>query len=445
MLASSFIACDFFGNSGDNNGDNAGDNSGNNNTSGGESVDYATEVTLDESSGTKKLEVTVKLFIDGDTTHFYVPRDAEDYSEFTDGILKARYLGINTPESTGRIEEWGKAAAKFTREKLEGATKIIVESDTDKWNKDSNGRHLVWVWYLPAGETEYRNLNVEIMQEGLAIQSNSANNRYGTTVVAAFNQAKTNKLHVHSKEKDPDFYYGAAHELTIKELRANIEFYANKSVAFEGLIVEDSDGSIYLQQYDEETGLYYGITAYYGTAGLPGQALEFFKIGNVVRVVGKVQYWEAGGTYQISGLTYSVMKPTAPENVQLVSEGNEVVFPETSAEDFVSGKVNITYEDAETGEDKTKEYDYSDLVIHTTIAMKGLTVTSVYTTTTQSSYGEMTLTCTSGGKTVVVRTAVLKDANGNTVTEDAFLGKTIDVIGSVDTFSGKSQIRVFSI
>ena len=142
ILVASVAACDFGGNTGDGGGDNTGGNTGNSgnggssgNNQGGGSVDYATEVTLDESSGTKQLEVTVKLFIDGDTTHFYVPRDAEDYSEFVDGVLKARYLGINTPESTGRIEEWGKAAAKFTREKLESAEKIIVESDTNKTSR----------------------------------------------------------------------------------------------------------------------------------------------------------------------------------------------------------------------------------------------------------------------------------------------------------------------
>ena len=97
-------------------------------------VDYASQLTLDQSSGTLQIEATVRYFIDGDTTHFYV-----DPSICTDGILQARYLAINTPESTGKIEEWGKAAAAFTRSKLEGATSIILESDDGKWNIDSTG------------------------------------------------------------------------------------------------------------------------------------------------------------------------------------------------------------------------------------------------------------------------------------------------------------------
>ena len=74
-----------------------------------EAVDYASQVKLNMGSETAKQEVTVKTFIDGDTTHFNVPTDVSD-----NGVLKARYLAINTPESTGKIEEYGKKASAFT-------------------------------------------------------------------------------------------------------------------------------------------------------------------------------------------------------------------------------------------------------------------------------------------------------------------------------------------
>ena len=86
---------------------------------------------------------TVKTFVDGDTTHFNMPENS-----ISGNVLKARYLAINTPESTGQIEEWGKKASNFTKSKLSSATSIIIESDNDKWNLDSTGsRYLVWVWY----------------------------------------------------------------------------------------------------------------------------------------------------------------------------------------------------------------------------------------------------------------------------------------------------------
>ena len=67
--------------------------------------DYASAVKLDMSSTTAKQKVTVKAYIDGDTTHFNVPGSIVE-----SGVLKARYLAINTPESTGKIEEYGKKA-----------------------------------------------------------------------------------------------------------------------------------------------------------------------------------------------------------------------------------------------------------------------------------------------------------------------------------------------
>ena len=99
-----------------------------------EIVDYVANLKLDMTSSTLKQEVTVKTYVDGDTTHFHVPH-------FLVGsdVFKARYLAINTPESTGKIEEWGKKAAAFTKEKLSSATSIIIESDDDKWNVDSTG------------------------------------------------------------------------------------------------------------------------------------------------------------------------------------------------------------------------------------------------------------------------------------------------------------------
>jgi DNA/RNA endonuclease YhcR with UshA esterase domain len=56
----------------------------------------------------------------------------------------------------------------------------------------------------------------------------------------------------------------------------------------------------------------------------------------------------------------------------------------------------------------------------------------------------MTLKCQVNGVTIDVRTTVFYDENGNLITKDAYLGKTIDVKGVVDFFSGDYQIKVFS-
>ena len=398
-------------------------------------IDYAASVKLDMTSSSLKQEVTLKAHIDGDTTHFYVPT-----SVMEDGIIKARYLAINTPESTGKIEEWGKAASSFTKEKLASATSIVIESDDGKWNADSTGdRYLVWVWYKTADSAEYRNLNIEILQNGLAIASNSAQNRYGETCLAAIAQAQSEKLCVHSGQKDPEFFYGDAIELTLNELRANIEEYDGSKVAFNGIITQNYNNGVFVESYDAESDMYNGMYIYYGF-NMSGGGLEILTVGNEVRIVGTVSFYEGSGSYQVSGLSYRAMKPDDPNNIQKLSDGHSPAYVLTTPETFTKKDVKITVGDEE------KTFEYAKLAMNSSIKMEGLKVKSCYTTTdSESSNGALTLTCEANGVEISVRTTVLYDDNGNLITKDSFEGKTIDVKGIVDYFNGNYQIKVLSI
>jgi len=400
-------------------------------------VDHAASIKLDMSSSTAKVTATVKAFIDGDTTHFNVPSSAME-----NGVLKARYMAINTPESTGKIEEYGKKASAFTKEKLSAATSIILESETSVWDPDSTGsRYLVWVWYRTDENSDYRNLNIEILQNGLAIANSSANNQYGTTCTEALNQAKALKLNVYSGQKDPDFYYGEAIELTLKELRTNIESYNGMKVAFNGIISSNSGSQgVYVEDYDSETDLYYGIYIYYGH-NLTGAGLDVLAVGNEVRIVGTVQYYEGGGTWQVSDLNYRLMKPDDPNNIQKLSGGNTASYRLTDPNTFVNSTVTLQLKETEL------TAPYAKMALGTSVEMKNLQVVSAYTTTNEdsSSKGAMTLTCRApDGTTIDVRTAVLLDENGQLITQDRYAGRTIDVKGIVDYFSGNYQIKVFT-
>ena len=406
------------------------------NTEESEITDYASSVALDTASSTKKTEVTVKAYVDGDTTHFNVPDSVID-----GGVLKARYLAVNTPESTGKIEEWGKTASSFTKEKLKNAVSIMVESDDGNWNVDSTGgRYLVWVWYKTEEGGAYRNLNIELLQNGLAIASNSANNRYGDTCMAAIEQAKTSKLHIYSGQKDPNFPYGSASELTLKELRCNVTEYDGTKVAFEGVITKNNNNSIYVEEYDAETDMYYGMTVYYGYS-LNGTGLQILSVGNRVRIVGTVQYYETGDSYQVSGLEYSPMRPNDPNNIQKISEGHAPSYRTLDPETFANGNLIVTVGD------ENKEFKFAELALYTSVEMKGLKVKSVYTTNNEesSSNGAMTLTCAVNGVEISIRTIVLRDSEGKLITADMLEDKIIDVKGLVDRFDGTYQIKVFSI
>ena len=406
----------------------------------GATVDYVAQTKLVMDSNTKKQEVTVKSYIDGDTTHFIVPTDVSP-----DGVLKARYMGVNTPESTGKIEEWGKKASTFTKEKLLNAASIIIESDDDQWNVDSTGgRHLVWVWYKPADSEDYRLLNLELIQNGLSISCGTTADRYGDVTTKAFQQAKTQKLHVFSPENDPEFFYGDAYEIDLKGLRTNIELYENSKVAFEGVVTRNNNNSVYVENYDAETDMYYGMSVYYGFE--TGELLNILKVGNRVRVVGTVTYYETGGTWQVSGLSYREFKPEDPSNTIMLSEGHKPANQEILPGVFASGQIDIeALSSLDSDETELKTFDYASVLMSTSISMKDLKVIDVYTTNNGgNSDGAMTLTCTADGSTIDVRTIVLYDANGKLITADKYLGKTIDINGIVDYFSGAYQIKVFT-
>lgn len=395
-------------------------------------IDYVDQLKLDLTSGRKTYEVKWgdRSHIDGDTTHFDVPRDFDSA-----GIVKARYLAIDTPESTGQIEEWGKAASAFTKEKLSTAHSIIIESETDSWNFDANGRYLVWVWYKPSAEADYRCLNIELLQNGLGGGSSSSNSIYGEIAVAAIAQASKEKLYMFSGEKDPDFPYGEAKSITLKELRINAASYEGQKIAVEGIITYNSDWEAYIEAYDAETDMYYAMQVFYG---YDSKLIPVLAQGSQVRIVGVLTNFY--GTWQISSLKYNAMRPEDPANTSQISKGNPIAFKETTPAEFAGNKTILL-------NDEEKTFKYADLAVSTSISMKNLKVESVYTTTNPaaSDTGAMTLTCSFNGVTVAVRTAVLKDANGNLITAATFQGKTIDIQGIVDCYDGSYQIRVFSM
>ncbi len=396
-----------------------------------EKVDYTAQVKLDMNSSSKKEKVTLKTCIDGDTTHFYSTITA-------DGVVKARYLAIDTPESTGKVQAWGKAAASFNKDILTKAESIYIESNDDKWNVDStNERYLLFVWYRSSAEADYRMLNLELMQEGYAAAKNYASTKYGDAFQKAYNQAISLKLHYYGTEKDPGFDYGNYTPMTLRGIRESILYYAshteeneeiyncvNANVRFEGLITYDAGGNVYyVEDYDEETEMSYGMQVY---TGYNFTGVDLLKVGNLVSFAATITYSENFG-YQASGLNYFVMRPDNEKNIRLISTGNEVKPSVVSGTAFVNNGAKI---------------------IDTYVKMTSLTVQSIYTTKNESSssVGAMTLTCkSSDDKVITVRTSVLYEADGETmITASKYEGKTIDIVGVVDEFDGAYQVHVYS-
>ena len=395
-----------------------------------EPVDYVSQFKLDMTSSTLKQEVTVKQCIDGDTTHFYTDAIGDH------GFIKTRYLCIDTPESTGQVQKWGKTASLFNKERLNNAVSVIVESNDSNWNVDSTGdRYLVYVWYKLNDTDDYRCLNLEILQEGYSAAKTIGESIYKEVFQSAYSQAIALKLHYFGNEVDPNWDAGSFTPVDLKEIRTHLVIdenapeeeqytYVDKKVRFEGVITQNAGGNVYLvEDVDLDSGVHYAIPVYvgYGYKGMSDMV-----VGNRLSIAATITYSEGFG-YQASGLKYYIMTPEKEDATRLISSGNEVVPTViTGAELDANG----------------------EMLDSTYVQMNNLTVVSVYTTTneTSSDKGAMTLTCKdTNNNTVKVRTSRLHDENENLITESTFKNKKISVVGNIETYQSEYQLHLYTM
>lgn len=380
-------------------------------------VDYvaATELTADYEGKSffddGIAEVTLVSAIDGDTAHFYEVGKTS--------LIKIRFLGIDTPESTGKIEEWGKAASNFTATALSSATTIVIQAETSTPEVDSTGsRYLAWVWY------DGKLLNLELVQEGYTLASSASNTLYGDTLFDADLQAQQIGNYIWSDELDPDYYYGEAVIVSLEELKTNIDDYYGKKVCFEGTVTRKVGTNAYLE-YETEAGEHYGIYVYTMYSSTIGAA---FTSGNEMRVIGTVSYYspvdetdgEEYGTYQIVDVSYNQFFPSE-DDVVILSTGNTVEATVISVTDL----------------DKT----VNPYLAHTFVSLKNITVTGGYD---ESDSDAITMYAQdSDGNKFTLRVDSGTYISSVTSYED-LVGKTFDVSGLVTVYLGDYQVSIAS-
>ena len=171
-------------------------------------------------------EVTLKSCIDGDTAHFYPV-----VTTTSKLAIKSRFYGIDTPESTGRIQPWGKPASNFTKEHLKAAAEngtIVVStarSDYGLPEPDSTGERyvsLIWIneTVKHASYDSLVLLNLYIVQEGYSwVKNVEAIPAYRDVFYAAESQAKAYQLHLFGNEDDPYYPKGDYQVVTILDLK----------------------------------------------------------------------------------------------------------------------------------------------------------------------------------------------------------------------------------
>ena len=330
-------------------------------------------------------EVELVRCVDGDTAIF-----AEGNETFT-----VRFLGIDTPESTAKIQPWGKAASNFTCEKLTNATKIVLEAEpTESIRFDSYGRYLSWVWY------DSRLLNLELVEQAYSTAQGGAATENGSNLFEANTRLQFSEKRVWG-EDDPNYDYSLEGiQVTIEELVTNYEEYDGIKVVITGVVTR----TIFGRPFIEQDG--YGLYLY-----KRGGTMKF-AIGNEVQIAALFIGFhpdEQTGALQLTGWVND-------SKTEVLSTGNEVI-PNTV-------EINeITIES-----------------VGTLLEVKDLTIISKYV----GDDGEFTLTLSDqSGRSIDIR--VPDDAPDDILAADFNVGDVVDVIGPLSRYNSGYQLILCSL
>ena len=165
-------------------------------------------------------EATFNSAADGDTAAFKLKVGGKS--------VTIRFYCVDTPESTGGVEKWGKNASFFTKERLDLATDIVLEASTTPASVDSYGsRYLAYIWYKTEANKEWTNLNLELVENGYSESKALYSDAYYNYFTQAEAAARKVPLHIWSEDEDP-YYSTEAEEITLKQLASNPDAYYNE-------------------------------------------------------------------------------------------------------------------------------------------------------------------------------------------------------------------------
>lgn len=280
---------------------------------------------LTATSGLAISEVSVASFTDGDTTTFKLIDDSDDTNNF-----KVRYQAINTPESTGKIEEWGIKASHFTKSKLKSASRIVVLNDLTQFAKtdSSGGRYMGFVWYLSSTTNTWRLLNLEIVEQGYSSNQLQQDSSILTGYYEAFKNAAVNaKSRRVNGEKDCDFDSSSdVIETTIYNAKKNFDTLgvddstsgSGKMLRITAVVTALAGNDFYCRDLILEEG----ESVKTGIFVFTGYQSTGVKVGDVIRFYARITRYY--GNYQMTDL--KVKDTTKPFEILSTEEINELGY-----------------------------------------------------------------------------------------------------------------------
>ena len=283
-------------------------------------------------------EVELVTAIDGDTAHFRMVDNSDS------SLIKSRFYGIDTPESTGQVENWGATASNFTKTKLKEAKTIVVTSTSLNEYKapsaDSTGtRYLSMIWvsdYEDAVYTDLVLLNLWIVQEGLSYVKNvNEFPEFSEVFYAAEAQARNLKMNLHSGKKEEGFNDGDYITTSLLDLKnAIVETlkdpsvenpFNNVRVRVRGTVAGYANNILYLQYpfLNEDTGVieYAGINIFTGMASIPS---KYTRVNTFIELCALAQDSENFG-FQLTGVyDFPRIPSDDPNSTQVIYSPSEI-------------------------------------------------------------------------------------------------------------------------
>ena len=402
-------------------------------------------------------QVELVTAIDGDTAHF------KQTSGNTEKI-KSRFYGIDTPESTGAIEEYGHAASEFTKAKLTEASEngtIVVSGPFDTYSApepDSTGsRYLSLIWINTTKKNAPFNelvlLNLWVVQEGYSWAKNVGDMpRLADIFYAAEAQARAEKLNLFSGQPDGWTNHGDYEDVSLLDIKHEVEkhladttyvnAYANKNVRVYGTVTGYANNTLYLQQffteeqggdgsavnpYTKEKGEYAGINIF---TGMGATATKFTTVGTYLSVCGTAVNSDTFG-FQITDASFIRFPEDDDEKAARV-----ILTASENIEDYVLYEFSMS-----TGELTNDNYAalYSPVTLTDTVTVIG-------GNTSDDNYVTLYVKDSSGNQLpfgIYIPFFYKDDANNILKAED-FVGKTYNLKGvySFHETSGKIYYQV---
>lgn len=252
--------------------------------------DFKNKSFFDDGFG----EVKLVNCTDGDTIQ------VRDLNASENHLLTIRFLGVDTPESTGQIEPWGFAASNYTKSKLLNAHSIVLEyEDLEGTGSrvDSNGtRYLAFVWYQLNEGDEYRNLCLELVEQAYSKISLSTRSKYHSYFLAANSSAQATGERVWGSNNDPDYNYDKdiISTTVYNMLEHGEENVAGTQYNITVRVALQCGSSFYVEDVNADENGNVGYIYVYG--GYSGDYYRDLAIGDVINFNCKLQYEGNFGT-----------------------------------------------------------------------------------------------------------------------------------------------------